>query len=101
MFWKGPVIPGGGASLPVNGCPPSTTVSLQTYFFIPWSGGTHGPPDSLQPGDPAIAISIPNWSPNPIAYLKASFHSGVMYGKRFGTTCGVESAASKFWNPAI
>ena len=65
-------------SLPVNRLPPSTMVSLQTYFFMPWEGGTHGPPVSLHPGEPAIAISMPSWSPMPMAYLNASFHSGVM-----------------------
>ena len=34
-----------------------------------------------------------------MAYLKASFHSGVMYARRLSTTCGVCRAASKFWNP--
>ena len=46
----------------------------------------------VQPGEPAIAISIPYCSPELMAYLKASFHSGVMYASR---------AASKFWKPAI
>ena len=27
---------------------------------IPWLGLTHGPPDSLQPGEPAIASSRPS-----------------------------------------
>src|ERR1700690_753297 len=96
MFWNGPVTLGGGAIFPVNFLPPSRTVSLHTYFFIPCDGGTQGPPDSLQPGDPAIAISIPNWAPRVIAYLNASFHSGVMYASRLSTTCGVDNAASKF-----
>src|SRR5438045_696235 len=34
-----------------------------------------------------------------MAYLKASFHSGVMYANRFSTTFGVIMEASKFWNP--
>ena len=29
---------------------------------MPCDAGTQGPPDSLQPGEPAIASSIPNWS---------------------------------------
>ena len=53
-------------------------VSLQTYFFMPCGAGTHGPPDSLQPGEPAMASSRPSWSARVVAYLKASFHSGVM-----------------------
>src|SRR5580704_10118416 len=77
------------------------SVSLHTYFFMPCAGGTQGPPVSLQPGEPAIAISIPNWLPRVIAYLRASFHLGVMYASRLLTTCGVASAASKFWKPAI
>src|SRR6266496_6413407 len=100
MFWNEPVLLGGCASLPDNGLPPSTSVSLHTYFFIPWDGGTHGPPVSLHPGEPAIAISMPNWSPRWMAYLNASFHSGVIYARRLSTTCGVCRAASKFWKPA-
>ena len=62
MFWNGPVAEGGLGSVPLKGRPPSTRVSLHTNFFIPWAGGTHGPPLSLHPGDPAMAISNPNWS---------------------------------------
>ena len=58
-FWNGPVVDGGFASTPVNGCPPSTEVSLHTSFFIACFGVTHGPPDSLHPGEPAIASSRP------------------------------------------
>ena len=45
---------------PVKGLPPSTRVSLHTYFFMASGPGTQGPPVSLQPGDPAIASSSPN-----------------------------------------
>src|SRR5579871_190155 len=34
-----------------------------------------------------------------MACLNASFQSGVIYARRFWTTCGVCRAASKFWNP--
>ena len=34
--------------------------ALPTYFFIACEGGTQGPPLSLHPGDPAMAISRPN-----------------------------------------
>ena len=78
MFWNGPVAEGGLGSAPVNGLPPSTRVSLHTSFFMACAGGTHGPPLSLQPGEPAMAISKPNWSASVAAYWKASFHSGVM-----------------------
>src|ERR1035437_2023514 len=98
-FWNGPVFDGGWASVPIKGLPPWTTVSLQTYFFIASGPGTHGPPLSLQPGEPAMASSSPSWYARVVAYLKASFHSGVMYAMRFSTTCGVAKAASKFWNP--
>jgi hypothetical protein len=64
--------------VPRNGFPPSASVSLQVYFFIPSEGGTQGPPVSLQPGELAIASSIPSSSPRVTAYLKASFQSGVM-----------------------
>ena len=77
-FWNGPVVVGGFGSAPVNGWPPSTRVSLQTYFFIACAGVTHGPPLSLHPGEPAMAISRPSWSASVVAYLNASFHSGVM-----------------------
>src|SRR6266567_9523968 len=100
MFWNAPVFVGGCASVPVNGFPPSMNVSLHTYFFIPSDAGTQGPPDSLQPGEPAIASSSPSRSASVVAYLNASFHSGVMYTKRLSTTCGVSKAASKFWKPA-
>jgi hypothetical protein len=46
----GPVTAGGGAYTPLKGRPPCRRVSLQTSFFIVSSGGTQGPPDSLQPG---------------------------------------------------
>ena len=36
------------------------------------------PNSPLHPGEPAIASSKPNWSASVVAYLKASFHSGVM-----------------------
>ncbi len=79
--------------------PPSEVNWLQTYSFMPCDPGTHGPPDSLQPGEPALPAFKPSWSANRIADLKASFHSGDMYAKRFSTTCGVARAASKLWNP--
>ena len=69
---------GGLGSTPLKGRPPSTRVSLQTYFFIAWAGVTHGPPLSLHPGEPAMAISRPSWSARVAVYLNASFHSGVM-----------------------
>src|ERR1700746_1884777 len=50
---------------------------------MPCDAGTQGPPDSLHPGEPAIAISMPRSSPSVIAYLKASFHSGVMQARAF------------------
>jgi hypothetical protein len=77
-FWKGPLTVGGFGRAPVNRFPPSTRVSLQTSFFMAWAGVTHGPPDSLHPGEPAIAISRPSWSASVAAYENASFHSGVM-----------------------
>ena len=48
-----------------------------------------------------MAISRPSWSASVVAYLKASFHSGVMNTSRFSTTCGVFRPASKFWKPAM
>ena len=62
-FWKAPVLAGGCASVPVKALPPSTRVSLHTYFFMASLAGTQGPPVSLQPGEPAMAISRFNWSP--------------------------------------
>ena len=96
MFWNAPVFDGGAASLPVKGLPPSTSVTLHTYFFIPSLGATHGPPLSLHPGDPAMACSIFKSVASLVAYKNASFHSGVMYTSRSFTTWGVASAASKF-----
>ena len=66
-FWKGPLVVGGFGSAPANGWPPWTRVSLQTSFFMACSGLTHGPPDSLQPGEPAMAVSSPSWSASSIA----------------------------------
>src|SRR5664279_2355931 len=56
--------------------PPSTRVSDQTIFFIPSAGFTHGPPLSLHPGEPAIAISRCRESASFVANLNASFQSG-------------------------
>lgn|GEM_PF-5122852 len=67
MFWNGPETMGGLGSEPENARPPSTRVSLHTSFFIPCDGGTHGPPLSLQPGEPAMAISRPIWSASVVA----------------------------------
>ena len=71
-------------------------VSLHTIFFIASTGLTQGPPDSLHPGEPAMASSSPSWSANCVVYRNASFHSGVMYTSRLSTSFGVPSAASKF-----
>src|ERR1035437_10165686 len=101
MFWNCPVAEGGLASAPLNGRPPCTGVSLHTNFFMACAGVTHGPPLSLHPGEPAMAISSPNWSASVVVYLKASFHSGVIYTRRLSTTSGVLSAASKFWKPPM
>ncbi len=46
--------------MPAKRRPPSTRVSLQTSFFMAWAGVTQGPPDSLHPGEPAIASSRPS-----------------------------------------
>src|SRR5271155_292477 len=77
-FWNAPVFDGGAAILPLKGLPPSTLVALHTYFFMPCDAGTHGPPDSLHPGEPAMASSRPSRSARVVAYWKASFHSGVI-----------------------
>lgn len=66
-FWNGPLTVGGFASVPENGVPPRTRVSLHTSFFIACAGCTHGPPDSLHPGEPAIAASSPSWSASVMA----------------------------------
>ena len=59
-FWNGPVVVGGFGRMPVKRRPPRTRVSLQTSFFMAWAGVTQGPPDSLHPGEPAIASSRPS-----------------------------------------
>src|SRR5512143_1206618 len=100
-FWKAPVVDGGFGSRPRNGWPPFTRTSLQTYFFMPSLAGTHGPPLSLQPGEPAMAISSFSDSASCAVKWNASFQSGVMYVRRFGTTWGVVRPASKFWKPPI
>ena len=53
-------------------------VSLQTSFFMACSGFTHGPPVLLQPGQLAMAISMPSESVSLVAKRKQSCHSGDM-----------------------
>ena len=76
-------------------------VSLHTSFFIACSGLTHGPPGSLQPGDPAIAIFKPAGPPVPSRTgrrpsIPASCTPGA--SRRPGRAT---SAASKFWKPPM
>ena len=56
-------VAGGWGSFPENNCPPRMRVSVQTYFFMPSWGATHGPPVTLQPGEPAIGSLKPNAPP--------------------------------------
>lgn len=76
--WKGPVIAGGAGSARENGFPPSIVTSLQTSFFMPSAGGTHGPPVSDHPGEEAMASSMPSRSASRAAALNADFQAGVM-----------------------
>ena len=75
---NGPVTSKPSGSLTLRGLPPTTSICLQTSFFIASSSFTQGPPVSLQPGELAMVISMSRLSAKLMAYLKASFHSGVM-----------------------
>ena len=70
-----------------------------TYCFIASRGCTQGPPLSLHPGEPAIAISKPYLSPKVTAYRKASFHSGVIKPTGWGRSSGVNNEPSNAWKP--
>ena len=87
--------------MPENLCGPSTTVSLQTTFFIASSGRTHGPAVSLQPPEAAMAISRPRRPASAPAWRNAFFHSGVIHTRRRSTNCGVPKSPSNICMPAI
>src|SRR5260370_60842 len=101
MFWKRPFIEGGWGSTSLHLRGPSTRVSLQTTFFIPSSGLTHGPAVSLQPPEAAMAISRPRRSASAAACLKASFQSGVIQTSRFSVNCGTPRLPSNICMPAM
>ncbi len=72
------MVVGGGVNRPWKRWPPGTTVSLQTSFFIAWSGLTQGPPVSLQPAEEAMVISRSSLSASSAVCRNTAFHSGDM-----------------------
>ena len=80
---------------------PSTSVWLQTSFFIACSGLTHGPPVSLQPAELKIDISSPNRSASDAAWRTASIHSGVPHKSFLSTVWPLPEETSAICMPPI
>src|ERR1035437_5096235 len=62
LVLKGPLMVGGVGSVSSKRPPPCTMVSVQTSFFIAFSGFTQGPPVWLQPGAAPMVTLIPSLS---------------------------------------